>query len=187
MARRRRRRKGEDGEEADGLGGEEVEEEDPSPEAQARRDLASLCLTHPTRPVTHTCDLCTEPLCAMCSLELRGQSLCPHCFEKSFRDGRLRRVGWQGWAGTAAALASIGAVLAPFTLADRLGWMDGLPGGRVLLVFAATALGIAAVWLGFSAQDFGGPGGRAGWVAVVFGVLALLAVIGLNLLAVIGV
>lgn len=194
MARRRRRKKSGEPDDLDDLEAVESEDADPSldptppsPEARAQRDLAELCLVHPSRPLVQTCDDCAEALCTMCALDIRGASLCARCFEKRFHDGRLRGHAWQGWAAMAVSFLAIGALLGAFALPDAVPLLHAMPGGRVGLVILASLAGATSVLLGFSAQDFGGMGGRAGWVGVVFGVLVVLCVIGLNLLAVTGV
>lgn len=175
MARRRRRRP------AASSSWDEVEaldESDDAPSAaeEAAAALDTHCLSHPTRPVTTACDGCREAICAMCAVPHRAEVLCPRCFTARLESGALTPGSAHGWIAATLGLVGVGVVLAPFTLLASAGI------GGPLFGYGAAALGAAAIWFGFSAQDFRGLGRRAGWVGVALGVGVALATIALNLL-----
>ncbi len=175
MARRRRRRPAAPSswDEAQAF---DENDEAPSPADQAAAALDTHCLSHPTRPVTTTCDACEEAICNMCRIPHRAEVLCPRCFTARLESGALAHTSPHGWIAAALGLIAVGVVLAPFTLLASAAINGPLFG------YAAAALGAAAIWFGFSAQDFRGLGRRAGWVGVALGVGVALATIGLNLL-----
>ena len=181
MARRRRRRTGHGNE---GTTSSDTDDVTPLSSATGEADKRDRsCFSHPSFDLDLVCDDCGGSICQMCSISLHSLMVCTECFEVRIRR-RRRGSSWHGWVALACALFALGAVGAPFSVAADPSVAELFPGGRAFFVYGSMITSSAGVLLGFLAQDFDGLSRRAGIVAVAMSVLALCAIVTMNLLAI---
>ena len=121
------------------------------------------CFYHPQKQAVHICDGCGRLLCALCSIDLGSEHLCPTCISSGRKKGKLttlenRRVRYDSIALTLAIVSLVGGaaclgfaslILAPASIYVAVRYWKS-PGGIVssgarVRMIAAIIIAIAAL------------------------------------------
>lgn len=90
--------------------------------AEAGPAGAASCSAHPANSSVTSCERCGVFMCALCRIDVDGQTLCPGCFERMSAEGALAsaRLAFKDYTRMAHSFAVVGLLMWPFAFAAGL-------------------------------------------------------------------